>query len=224
MTNVQARSVERHWPLGLGHWPFSSLHSRVFTGIVERTVHVVGTADGPMFQRLTLALDWTDVKPGESIAVNGVCLTAAEFAPGEIGFDVIQETLRKTNLGLLHAGDEVNVERTLRAGDRIDGHFVQGHVDGTAPLVAQVANDNEWRLTLEAPPALAKYLVPQGSICIDGVSLTIAGIDRNRFDVALIPTTLARTTLGRRPVGWPFNLEADILAKTIVSFLERREA
>ena len=177
-----------------------------------------------MFRRLTLALDWTDVKPGESIAVNGVCLTAAEFAPGEIGFDVIQETLRKTNLALLQTGDEVNVERTLRAGDRFDGHFVQGHVDGTAPLVAQVASDNEWRLTLEAAPALAKFLTPQGSVCVDGVSLTIARIDRNRFEVALIPTTLARTTLGRRPMGWPFNIEMDMIGKTVVSFLERRDA
>src|SRR3954469_865927 len=103
----------------------------MFTGIIEKTAKVVGVADGPKFRRLTLALRANDVKSGESIAINGVCLTAAEIGSGgDIGFDVIQETLEKTNLALLQAGDDVNVERSLRVGDRIDGHFVQGHVDG----------------------------------------------------------------------------------------------
>ena len=194
----------------------------MFTGIVEKTLHVIGVAQGPMFRRLTLAHDWPDVKLGESIAINGVCLTIAELAPFEIGFDVIKETLDKTNLGLLNNGDHVNVERALRAGDRIDGHFVQGHVDGVAPLVKQIASETEWRLTLEAPSHLAKYLAPKGSICIDGVSLTIAALHGNQFEVALIPTTLNMTTLGRREIGWPFNLEADIISKQIVQFLERR--
>src|SRR5438105_11774641 len=146
----------------------------MFTGIVEKTLKVIGVAQGPMFRRLTIANDWPDVKLGESIAVNGVCLTVAELAPMEIGFDVIKETLDKTNLGLLSNGDPVNVERALRAGDRVDGHFVQGHVDGVGSLVKQIASENEWRLTIEAPANLAKYLAPEGSICLDGVSLTIA--------------------------------------------------
>ena len=193
----------------------------MFTGIVERSVAVVGVADGPRFRRLTLANPWDDVKSGGSISVNGVCLTVAELFPGELGFDVIAETLGRTNLGLLKAGDEVHVERAMRIGDRIDGHFVQGHVDGVAPLVKQINSDREWRLVLEAPYDLAKFLAPKGSVCVDGVSLTIAAVDRNLFEVALIPTTVNVTTLGSRAVGWPFNIEADILSKTVVHYLEQ---
>jgi riboflavin synthase len=195
----------------------------VFTGIVERTAAVIAVADGAGFVRLTIASDWPDVRPGESVAVNGVCLTAAELAPGKIGFDVIPETLAKTNLGLLKQGDAVHVERSLQVGARLDGHFVQGHVDGTGPLLNQVADGKEWRLTIEAPPTVAKFLVPKGSVCVDGVSLTIAALDGNRFDVALIPTTLGVTTLGKRNIGYPFNLEADVISKSVVSFLERRQ-
>lgn len=196
----------------------------MFTGIIEKTVHVIGVAKGPAFWRLTLASDWTDVADGESIAVNGVCLTVAEQRPGELGFDVVKETLERTNLGLLRPGDAVHVERSLRVGDRVSGHFVQGHVDGTARLIEQAARGrDEWRLTLECPPDLAHYLTPKGSIALDGVSLTIAAVNGNRFEVALIPTTLQRTTLGQRPVGWPFNLEADVLTKTVVAWLVRRD-
>jgi riboflavin synthase len=193
----------------------------MFTGIVERTVHVSAVAEGTGFVRLTLAADWPDLKLGDSVAVNGVCLTVAEIAPMAVGFDVIPETLRKTNLGLLAAGDLVNVERSLRAGDRIDGHFVQGHVDGTARLVAQTGGEKECKLTLHPPPELMKFIIPRGSVALDGVSLTIANVQHDSFEVALIPTTLQLTTLGTRAVGWPFNVEADVLAKTIVTYLER---
>jgi riboflavin synthase len=137
----------------------------MFTGIVERTVRVIGVADGPKFVRLTLPDFWGDVKDGDSVAVNGVCLTVAERpSAGELSFDVVQETLDKTNLRLIQAGEEVHVERSLRAGDRIDGHFVQGHVDGIALIVEQIANQKEWRIRCHAPPDLAKYLVPKGSV------------------------------------------------------------
>lgn len=195
----------------------------MFTGIVERTVRIIQVTDGPMFRRLVIAAPWTDVKLGDSIANNGVCLTVAELAAQSLGFDVIKETLAKTNLGTLKTGDEVNVERSLRVGDRIDGHFVQGHVDGTGELIDQVRSDSEVRLTIRAPDSLAKFLAPKGSICIDGVSLTIAAVKKNVFDVALIPTTLTLTNLGTRQIGWRFNLEADILAKTIVHYLEQRQ-
>jgi len=195
----------------------------MFTGIIEKTVRVVGVADGPKFRRLTLHNTWGDVRGGESIAINGVCLTVAEIMPGELGFDVIAETLDKTNLGLLSGGDSVNVERSLRVGDRLDGHFVQGHVDRVAKLINVKSTSEEWRLALEAPHYLGKFLVPKGSVTIDGVSLTIAALRGDVFEVALIPTTLNLTTLGQKAVGWPFNLETDVLAKTIVSFLERRE-
>ena len=195
----------------------------MFTGIVEKTVRVASVSDGTGFVRLNLAADWDDVKLGDSVAINGVCLTVAEMARPTLGFDVIPETLAKTNLGLLKAGDLVNVERSLRAGDRIDGHFVQGHVDATARLVDQALGEAESRLTVQPPMELMKFVVPKGSVAIDGVSLTVAAVTRDRFEVALIPTTLKLTTLGSRPPGWPFNFEADVLSKTIVSWLERRE-
>jgi riboflavin synthase len=196
----------------------------MFTGIVEKSVQVVGIAKGPKFTRITLASDWPDVRSGESVAVNGACLTIAEIGQGQIGFDVVAETLSKTNLGLVKAGDRVHVERAMKIGDRIDGHFVQGHVDGTARLVERIASEQEWRLVVEAPLELMKYVVPKGSVCLDGVSLTVAGLSKAGFEVALIPTTLAVTELGNREIGWPYNLETDVLSKTIISWLERREA
>ena len=195
----------------------------MFTGIIEKTARVIAVTQGPAFRRLTVASNWEDVRDGESIAVNGVCLTVAERQPGELAFDVVKETLARTNLGLLEQGDAVHVERSLRVGDRLSGHFVQGHVDGVARLIEQGAcGQEEWRLVLECPPELAKYLVPKGSVALDGVSLTIAAVNGPRFEIALIPTTLQVTLLGERAVGWPFNLEADVLTKTVVAWLERR--
>ncbi|MGB7160057.1 MAG: riboflavin synthase [Tepidisphaeraceae bacterium] len=195
----------------------------MFTGIVERSVRVASVSDGTGFRRLNLAVDWHDAKHGESVAVNGVCLTIAEISRGLLAFDVVPETLSRTNLGLLAAGDMVHVERSLRVGDRIDGHFVQGHVDGMALLLGPGEGDvDEVRLRLELPAQLAKYVVPKGSVCLDGVSLTVASVHGNAFEVALIPTTVQLTRLASREKGWPFNFEADVLSKTIVSFLERR--
>lgn len=196
----------------------------MFTGIIEKSVRVIGVATSPKFRRLTLAVSWDDLHGGESIAVNGCCLTVADIAYNELGFDIIQETLDKTNLGLLKAGDEVHVERALRVGDRLDGHFVQGHVDGVATLIERIDIPTETRLRVQAPHDLGKYLVTKGSVAIDGISLTIAAVDGPVFEVALIPTTLAITTLGKRQVGWPFNLETDMLSKTIITWLERQKA
>ena len=194
----------------------------MFTGIVEKSARVIGVIGGPKFVRLTLAADWNDVRLGESVAVNGVCLTVAGQPPGELHFDVVTETLRKTNLGIVKAGDEVHVERSMRVGDRVDGHFVLGHVDGVATLVEQRSDEREWRLVCRCQPTVSKFLAPQGSIALDGVSLTVAAVNGDDFEVALIPTTVTLTALARRPVGWPFNLEADIISKTVVSWLERR--
>jgi len=197
----------------------------MFTGIIERTAKVIGVAKGPAFLRLTLTDHWGDVTDGESIAVNGVCLTVAERAAGELGFDVVPETLSKTNLALVGEGDSVHVERALRVGDRISGHFVQGHIDGTASLVEQVTDAaGGWRVTLRAPDELADYLTPKGSVTLDGVSLTIASVSGNQFQVALIPTTLQITLLGQRPVGWPCNLETDVLTKSVVTWLRNHRA
>jgi riboflavin synthase len=194
----------------------------MFTGIIERTIQVIGVQDRDASRQVAIARVWDDVKLGESIAINGVCLTVAQKSDRELGFDVIMETLGKTNLGLLRVGDDVNVERSLRVGERIDGHFVQGHVDGLGRLVKKLADQTEVRLTIETPDGIAKYLAPKGSICVDGVSLTIASVQGNQFDVALIPTTLSLTTLRTREPDWMFNLEADIISKQIVHYLEFR--
>lgn len=195
----------------------------MFTGIIEKTAKVTRVVENRMAKRIVLSHRWPDLRDGESIAVNGVCLTIAEFTPDEVSFDVIAETIEKTNLGLLRVGDEVHVERALRVGDRFDGHFVQGHVDGRARLVEQRTSDTEWCLVVEAPDQLAKYLALKGSVAIDGVSLTIAALRGNVFELALIPTTLEITALGRRPVGWLFNFEADMMSKTVVHWLEQRQ-
>ena len=201
----------------------------MFTGIIERVVPVVAVhaapvrGDGPA-TRIELRLgDLLDELPhGASIAVNGACLTLAE-QHGEIGcFDVIPETLRRTTLERLHPGDRVNVERSLCLGDRIDGHFVQGHVD-TRGAVTQVDRAAEWALRVRVDDAFMPLMIPKGSVAIDGVSLTIAAVDESGFTVALIPTTLADTTLGRLCPGDLVNLETDYLARIIMHRLDLLE-
>jgi riboflavin synthase len=193
----------------------------MFTGIIHQTATVLSVSDTATGRRLVIPAFAENHVLGESIAVNGCCLTVAEITQGTLAFDVIPESLDKTNLGRLEAGDVVHVERSLRVGDPIDGHFVQGHVDGTGRLVDQVADGHEWRLRIEAPAHLAKYLVPKGSVAIDGVSLTLAAVEGARFEVALIPTTLSLTTLGKKQNNYEFNVECDAMSKTIVSYLER---
>lgn len=194
----------------------------MFNGIIEETATVLNSIEGAKFRRLILNISWDDLRLGDSVAVNGVCLTVAEKSGTETHYDVIDETLQKTNLGQLQVGDSVHVERSLRVGDRIDGHFVQGHVDGVGLLIDQINNPVEWRLRIEVSVDLAKYLIPKGSICIDGVSLTLAAVRDNVFEVALIPTTLQRTLLGKRSPGYRFNIEGDILSKTTITWLERQ--
>lgn len=192
----------------------------MFTGIIEKTSRVIAVSDGPGFQRLVLPDTWGDVEMGESIAINGCCLTVSDMSGGTLSFDIIKETLRRTNLGQLSAGDPVHVERSLRVGDRLSGHFVQGHIDGTGSLLELKSGGGEQRLVIESPDEVTKYLTPKGSITVDGVSLTLAAVRGNQFEVALIPSTLQMTALARRPIGWPFNLEADILAKTVLHHLQ----
>jgi riboflavin synthase len=194
----------------------------MFTGIVEKISKVTAVIDSGSFRRLELKLDF-DVQIGQSIAVNGCCLTVAEVSPQGAFFDVIKETLEKTNLGMLEAGDEVNIERCLKVGDRVDGHFVQGHIDGTALLMEVIGSAQEYVLRMETTAELAKYIAPKGSVALDGVSLTVAKVNGQMFEVALIPTTLQKTTLGEKTRGWDFNLETDILSKTVVSWLERQK-
>ena len=158
---------------------------------------------------------------GASVAVNGACLTLAALRGTDGEFDVVPETWERTTLRTLRPRDSVNLERSLRLGDRIDGHFVQGHVDGTAAVEAVDRAGGEWRLHLRTDPALAPYLVAKGSVAVDGVSLTIVDAAEGRFSVALIPTTLERTVLGTRRPGDLVNIETDILARLIVRRLDQ---
>lgn len=197
----------------------------MFTGIISHIGRVEGVTPVPAGVRLQICNEFhTDPpKPGESIAVNGTCLTVAAIPDTTLSFDVIPETLFRTNLSDLTPGSPVNLERSLRVGDRVDGHIVQGHIDGTAELLWHKDNPKtgEWRTRLRLPPDLAKYLIPKGSICLDGISLTIALIEGPELEVALIPTTLRLTTLSSKRPGDRINVEADAMVKTIISVIER---
>jgi riboflavin synthase len=191
----------------------------MFTGIVEErgVVREVGTTRLSIGCR-TVASDATE---GASIAVNGVCLTVVERSDEHLAFDVSEETLLRTSLSRLRAGDPVNLERPLTLSSRLGGHLVQGHVDGVGEVVAiDLADDGSEWITVRAPDRVARYLVDKGSVCVDGVSLTIAGRDGERFGVALIPHTLEVTTLGTAEVGDPLNLEVDVIAKYVEALLE----
>ncbi len=196
----------------------------MFTGIVEQSAPLLTSDRNASGLRLGLPRLWSDVRLGDSIAVNGVCLTVAELNEQSIGFDVVEQTLSLTNLGVLRPGDHVHVERAMQIGSRFDGHLVQGHVDGTARVIKQTQSPADWRLVGRVPTELAKYLVPRGSITLDGVSLTLAKVAGEFFEIALIPTTLQITQFAHRPVGWLMNVECDAMAKTIVAFLEHRQS
>ena len=193
----------------------------MFTGIVEELGHVVSLAHGPdsAVVKIRGPLVTADAAPGASIAVNGICLTVVELDADSFCVDVMAETLRRTCLGELTPGSPVNLERALAVGDRLGGHIVQGHVDGTGTILARQPGDRWEVVTISLPGELARYVVEKGSITVDGVSLTIAGLDDVSFQVSLIPTTLALTTLGTKQVGDLVNLEVDVLAKYVERLL-----
>lgn len=196
----------------------------MFAGIVEGIATVRSAQPGPdgmLRLRVEAGALLAQVEPGASVALNGVCLTVVERDDRSAAFDVVLETLQRSNLGPLQSGDEVNVERPLRADARIDGHFVQGHVDGVGTIVRVQAAAGDHRLWIQAPDDLSAYLVTKGSIAVDGVSLTVADVTGSTFGVAVIPTTLERTTLGARQVGDRVNIETDILARIVVRQLAR---
>ncbi len=184
----------------------------MFTGLVAGKGVVRALRDGRLEVETPLA---GELSPGDSIAVNGVCLTATERANGSFTADVMPETLRLTSLEPLGEGDEVNLELPLRAGDRLGGHVMQGHVDGTG-TVESVREDGLSRVVrIAAPAELLRYIVHKGSIAVDGVSLTVSAVDDSGFEVSLIPETLERTTLGAAEQGRTVNLEVDVLAKYV---------
>ena len=207
----------------------------MFTGIVEEIGEVVAARSTDEVMVLTVRgpLVASDARPGDSISVNGVCLTVVEVegahtaaedhaaeepdggAPGGFSVELVPETLKRTSLADVGAGTRVNLERAVAVGGRLGGHIVQGHVDGVSTLLGRDPGTRSDELRFALPPDLARYVVEKGSITVDGVSLTVAGTDGATFTVALIPTTLAHTTLGARITGDTVNLEVDVVAKYI---------
>ena len=198
----------------------------MFTGLVEARGTVDGLVPEGSAVRLRIAAP-ADIADGcalgESVAINGCCLTVIAVEGPLWTFEAGAETLSKTTLGRLCVGDAVNLERSLPVGGRLGGHFVQGHVDGTGDVLA-IERDGAWvTMWFRVPESLAAQMVPKGSVTVDGVSLTVVAVERDRFSIALIPHTLAVTTLGIRRVGDPVNIETDILGKYVQKFLAERE-
>jgi riboflavin synthase len=192
----------------------------MFTGIV-REIGTVASFDG---SRLVVAGPETapDAAVGDSVSVAGVCLTVVGTEAGQLAFDVVPETLSRTGLGRLEPGDVVNLEPSLRVGDQLGGHVVQGHVDGVGHVRSVMSEGDGRRLWVDAPEAVVRYCLEKGSVAVDGVSLTVAALDDDGFEVALIPHTLAVTTLGRLEPGDAVNLEADVLGKVVERLLAAR--
>jgi riboflavin synthase alpha subunit len=195
----------------------------VFTGIVRERGRVAAAEQSAGGVRLTIDAPWTarSVAPGDSVSLAGVCLTAVAVPNGRIVFDAVPETLQRSTLGRLAAGDALNVEPALRAGDPLGGHYVQGHVDGVGRVRSVEREGDGVRVWIEAPPDVLRYCVQKGSVTVDGVSLTVAELADDAFAVALVPHTLAVTTLGTLAAGDEVNLEADVLAKYVERLVAR---
>jgi riboflavin synthase len=199
----------------------------MFTGIVEELGEVTARDVLSDAARLTIrgAVVTADAGHGDSIAVNGVCLTVAELLPGgQFTADVMAESLNRSNLGELQVGSRVNLERAAAVNSRLGGHIVQGHVDGTGRIVGRTPSEHWEVVRIEMPAEVARYVVEKGSITVDGISLTVSGLGgepRDWFEVSLIPTTRELTTLGRAPVGTQVNLEVDVIAKYVERLLSR---
>jgi riboflavin synthase len=194
----------------------------MFTGLTESLGTVIRAEDTGAGRRLRVRdAMGRQLAVGESVAVNGACLTVVDIRDDEFSFEVGPETLLRTNLAGLIAGDRVNLERSLRVGDRLGGHFVQGHVDAIG-TIDQRMRTGEWEdVWFRCPAELTRLMVPKGSIAVDGISLTIVNVEKDRFSVMLIPHTQSATTLGFKQVGDKVNLEADMLAKHVAKLLER---
>jgi len=196
----------------------------VFTGIVRElgVVEEIEGGDEGVRLRVRAPAAAADAEVGDSIAVNGVCLTVIQVVDSALAFDAVPETLQRSSLGRLRAGAEVNIETALRAGEPLGGHIVQGHVDGVGTVRALESEGEGKRLEVELPPELARYCVEKGSIAIEGVSLTIAGIGDGTVSIALVPHTIETTTLGKLVPGEPVNVEVDVLAKHVERLLAGR--
>ena len=198
----------------------------MFTGIVEELGEVLAVEPQPDAARLTVRgpLVTSDAVHGASIAVNGVCLTVVESADGAFTADVMHETLERSSLGALLPGSRVNLERPVTLADRLGGHLVQGHVDGTGTVLDRSPSEHWDVVRIALPDDLGRYVVEKGSITVDGVSLTVVEAAREWFSVSLVPTTLELTTLGAKKVGDLVNLEVDVVAKYVERMLEWRQS
>lgn len=188
----------------------------MFSGIIEKLgiVKEIDTGDAPKL--VITAEGWlNDIGVGDSIAVNGVCLTVIELTKDDFAADVMPETLRKTDLGELKAGDTVNLEKALKVGDRLGGHFVSGHVDRPGVIASEEDEKNAVLLSFKTDPDIMEFIAEKGSVAIDGISLTVVGVMDDMFSVSLIPHTMAVTTLGRKKPGSTVNIEVDMLARYI---------
>jgi riboflavin synthase len=197
----------------------------MFTGIIEELGAVAGIEDQGDAIRLTVSAETVlgDAGLGDSISVNGCCLTVATLADGSFTSDVMRETLDKTGIGSLVVGDRVNLERAVTPATRLGGHIVQGHVDGTGVVRRRTPSEHWDLVEVEAPPDLMRYLVAKGSITVDGTSLTVVDVLDDGFTISLIPETLARTTLGFRRPGDRVNLEVDVIAKHVERLLQWKD-
>ena len=193
----------------------------MFTGIVRKG-RVTAVDGGETGVRLVVEADGVTGALGDSVAVNGVCLTVVENGGGRLAFDAVPETLRRSSLGRLAAGDTVNVEPALRVGEPLGGHYVQGHVDAVGTVRSVEPEGDGARMWFDAPPDVLRYCVEKGSIAVEGVALTIADLDDTGFAVALVPHTLAETNLAGLQPGDTVNLEADVLAKYVEKLLPER--
>ncbi len=198
----------------------------MFTGLVEELGKVKNIARGTKSVRLTVSGHKVleDVKLGDSIAVNGTCLTVVDFSNSCFTADVMPETVDRTALSGLKPGDTVNLERTLRVGDRLGGHIVSGHIDGVGTILAKEQNDNAVIVRIGAGPEVMRYIIQKGSIAIDGTSLTVVAFGTDWFTVSLIPHTASMTTVGLKKTGEPVNLEADIIGKYVEKLLGLSQA
>jgi riboflavin synthase len=195
----------------------------VFTGIVRELGVVVSAEEAGGGRALVVGAPKTaaTADPGDSVAVNGCCLTATSVVAGDIAFHAVPETIARTTLGVLESGDRVNVEPALRAGDELGGHYVQGHVDAVGRIQSVEAEGEGLRVFVDAPDAVLRYCAYKGSITVDGVSLTVAELSADAFAVALVPHTLEATTLSALRPGQQVNLEADVLAKYVERLVSR---
>lgn len=199
----------------------------MFTGIIEAAIPVAGVANAPGLRRMEIDLrglqNWQAVKPGDSVAINGCCLTVAGLQGGLATFEAVPQTLSLTNLGELRQGDVVNVERAMLAGSRLDGHLVQGHVDKVAAVGGITERGGEWRVRVDCGAEFAAQCVPQGSVCVDGISLTIADLGPAGFTLAIIPHTRQVTNIRHWMQGTRVNLEADVIGKYVRRQLQQMQ-